>query len=101
MQEEPIATPHDDGDEHSDSPADADDEIDNLPQEKRIQLAVAASQAKLMSERKAAIYYRVSRSTVQDRAKGILTRKEAHAHERSLTSPQEEILTEWIKVRTC
>jgi hypothetical protein len=106
-QEEPtaIATPPGD---HPDSPVDADDaddaddEIEHLPQEKRIQLAVAASQAKLMSERKAADYYGVPRSTVQARAKGILTRKEAHAHERSLTSPQEEILAEWIKVRaTC
>lgn len=99
VQEEPaaIATP---SDEHPESPVDADNEIEHLPQEKRIQLAVAASQAKLMSERKAADYYGVPRSTVQARAKGVLTRTEAHAHERSLTSPQEEILAEWIKVRT-
>jgi hypothetical protein len=88
-------------DDHPDSPNDDDDDISNLPQEKRIQLAVAATQAKLMSERKAAAYYGVPRTTVQRRAQGILTRKDAHIHERSLTPAQEDILAEWIKVGMC
>ncbi|KAJ7781960.1 hypothetical protein DFH07DRAFT_1017888 [Mycena maculata] len=86
--------------EHPDSTIDADDaddDIGELPQEKRIQLAVAAAQGKLMSERKAAIYYRVSRTTVQRRIDGILARKDAHIHERRLTPAQEDILAEWIK----
>ncbi|KAF7326528.1 DDE-domain-containing protein [Mycena venus] len=89
-------------DEHPDSPNDANDDNDDndisrLPQEKRIQFAVAATQAQLMSERKAATYYGVPRTTVQRRAQGILTRKDAHIHERSLTPAQEDILAEWIK----
>lgn len=90
--------------EHSVSPVDADDaddDIKDLPQEKRIQLAVAATQAKLMSERKAAIYYGVSRTTVQRRSQGILARKEAHIHQRRLTPAQDDVLAEWIKVRIC
>lgn len=92
-------------DEHPNSPVDADDDdddnIEHLPQGKRIQLAVAAARAKLMSQRKAAIYYRVPRTTVQDRINGVLPRTEAHIHERSLTPAQEEVLAEWIKVRMC
>ncbi|KAJ7740421.1 hypothetical protein DFH07DRAFT_926544 [Mycena maculata] len=92
--------------EHQESPVDAglddddDYDLELLPQEKRIQLALAASQAGLVSQRKAALYYRVPRSTVQDRVKGRLTRGEAHIHERLLTRPQEDVLTEWIKVLT-
>lgn len=92
--------------EHQDSPVDTDpdDDDDNdpalLPQEKRIQLALAVSQAGLMSQRKAALYYSVPRSTLQDRAKGRLTRGDAHVHERLLTKPQEDVLAEWIKVLT-
>ncbi|KAJ7333309.1 hypothetical protein DFH08DRAFT_881034, partial [Mycena albidolilacea] len=45
-----------------------------------------------MSQRKAALYYSVPRSTLQDRAKGRLTRGDAHVHERLLTKPQEDSL---------
>jgi hypothetical protein len=88
--------------EDPDLPVDAedtDDDLEHLPQEKRIQLAVAATQAKLMSERKAAIYFGVSRTTVNRRANGILSRTEGHIHERRLSPAQEDILAEWIKVR--
>ncbi|KAJ7311687.1 hypothetical protein DFH08DRAFT_897426 [Mycena albidolilacea] len=50
-----------------------------------------------MSQRKAALYYSVPRSTLQDRAKGRLTRGDAHVHERLLNKPQEDVLAEWIK----
>ncbi|KAJ7718403.1 hypothetical protein DFH07DRAFT_784935 [Mycena maculata] len=65
--------------EHHESPVDAglddDDnyELELLPQEKHIQLALATSRAGLMSQRKAALYYRVLRSAVQGRVKGRLT----------------------------
>jgi hypothetical protein len=75
-----------------------DGDLEYLSYERRVQMAVAASQSDLMSERKAAIYYRVARTTVQDRAKGALTRNDAHLHERKLTQPQEDVLAEWIKV---
>lgn len=96
-----IVTPPNDSDSPVDAHACDDDEIEHMPQEKHIQLAVAATQAKVMSERKAAIYYRVPRTTVQGRVKGALSRTEAHAHERKLTEPQEDMLAEWVKVRMC
>ncbi|KAJ7806579.1 hypothetical protein B0H14DRAFT_3483955 [Mycena olivaceomarginata] len=86
--------------EHPDSPNDANDDnnnISDLPLKKHIQLAVAATQAKLMSEHKAATYYGVPRTTVKRGAKGILTCKDPYIHERSLTPAQEDILAEWIK----
>jgi hypothetical protein len=90
--------------ERAELPVDAhncdDGDLEHLPYERRVQMAVAASQSGLMSERKAAIYYRVARTTVQDRAKGALTRNDAHLHERKLTQPQEDVLSEWIKVRS-
>ncbi|KAJ7246022.1 hypothetical protein C8J57DRAFT_968506, partial [Mycena rebaudengoi] len=65
--------------------------------EARLQLAVAAVQTKTLSERKAAIYYHVPRTTVQNRINGMVSREEAHAYERSLSSPQEEVLVKWVK----
>ncbi|KAJ7766469.1 DDE superfamily endonuclease-domain-containing protein [Mycena maculata] len=80
------------------SPVDTDDDdFENMPKEKHIQLAIAAIQANIISERKAAIYYRVPRTTVQRRATGILTRVEAHVHRRSLSQAQEDVLAEWVK----
>lgn len=63
-----------------------------------MQLAIAAIESKILSERKAAIYYCVSRTTLQHRQQGMLTRTEAHAHERRLTAAQEDVLVEWVKV---
>ncbi|KAJ6605916.1 hypothetical protein B0H10DRAFT_359799 [Mycena sp. CBHHK59/15] len=86
-QDEPtvvVAAPDEDPDSLVDT-EDTDDDIADLPQEKRIQLAVAVTQGKLMSERKASIYYGVPRTTMQRRAQGVLTRQEAHIHERRLT----------------
>ncbi|KAJ7785014.1 hypothetical protein DFH07DRAFT_763626 [Mycena maculata] len=64
--------------EHQESPVDTgldddDDYLELLPQEKHIQLALTASQAGLLSQRKAALYYRVLHSTVQGCVKGCLT----------------------------
>ncbi|KAF7335145.1 DDE-domain-containing protein [Mycena venus] len=88
-------------DERPESPVDAhncdDGDLEHLPHEKRIQLAVAASQSGRMSQRKAAQYYRVPRTSVQDRANGVLIRSDAHLHERKLTKAQEDVLAEWIK----
>jgi hypothetical protein len=41
-----------------------DDDLEHLSCEERMQLAVTAVRASVMSERKAAIYYRVVRSTL-------------------------------------
>lgn len=78
-----------------------DDSFEDMPKEKCIQLAIIAVESKTMSERKAAIYYDVPRTTVQNRAKGMLIRMEAHAYRRNLSQPQENMLAEWVKVRTC
>jgi hypothetical protein len=75
-----------------------DEDLDDLPIERRLQLAIAAAGARLMSQCKAAIFYKVPRTTVQDRMNRVLTRVDAHAHERRLTNVQEDILAEWIKV---
>jgi hypothetical protein len=76
-----------------------DEDIADLPQEKRVQLALAAIEGKLLSERKAAIYFSVHRSMLQRRLQGVKSHKEAHIHERKLTPAQEDVLTEWTKVR--
>lgn len=65
--------------------------------------ALVASGIKLdgnpkLSIRNTALQYNVPRSTLTDRWNGTPTRKEGHAHELLLTSPQEEVLVEWIKV---
>lgn len=84
------------------SPVNTDDDgFEDIPKEKRIQLAITAVESKTMSKRKAAIYYNVPRTNVQNRAKGMLVRLEAHAYRRKLSQPQENMLAEWVKVRTC
>jgi hypothetical protein len=93
-------TSDDDEGAASDAAAGDDEDLEHLPLERRIQLAMAAVQTGVMSDRKAALYYRAPHTTIQRRIKGVLPRREAHAHERSLTNPQEEVLAEWIKVRT-
>jgi hypothetical protein len=75
-----------------------DEDLDDLPTERRLQLAIAAAGARLMSQRKATIFYKVPCTTVQDRMNGVLTRVDAHAHEHRLTDVQEDVLAEWIKV---
>ncbi|KAF7335093.1 DDE-domain-containing protein [Mycena venus] len=81
----------------------ADDDLELLSQEERIQLAIATiNKAEIsgrrISERAAAIYFRVPRATLQDRRRGVLTRVQGHAHERALSSAQEDVLAEWVKV---
>lgn len=81
-------------------------ELDALPQEERIQLAIKAinnSSRKpdgtpSLSARQAALAFNIPRSTLTDRLNGKPTRSEAHAHEQALTPVQEEVLVEWIKV---
>ncbi|KAF7343027.1 DDE-domain-containing protein [Mycena venus] len=75
-----------------------DNDLEHLPYEKRVQLALTAIRAGVMSERGACKYYRVTRETVQNRAKGVPTHTEAHAHERKLSEAKESILKEWVKV---
>lgn len=79
--------------------APAGNELENLTQEQRLQLAITAIANKVMSERAAAKYYAVPRSTLQDRRHGVPTRVEAHASERLLGVHQEGVLKEWVKVR--
>lgn len=75
-----------------------DVDLEHLPMEARIQLALTAIEVSGTSERKAALYYRVNRGTLQNRIKGIQPRGEAHVEERKLTRAQEDVLTEWVKV---
>lgn len=77
----------------------ADIDLDHLSEEQRMVLAIAAIQTSNIAQRKAARDYRVPRGTLKNRLKGIRPRAEAHAHERKLTAAQEEVLTEWVKVR--
>ncbi|KAF8172226.1 hypothetical protein K438DRAFT_1981677 [Mycena galopus ATCC 62051] len=80
--------------------ANDDEDLEDHPTERRIQLAVTAVQTKVLSERGAEIYYRVPRTTIQNRIEGMVSRQEAHAVWRSLSKPQEEVLVEWTKVWT-
>jgi hypothetical protein len=80
--------------------------LSGLTQVQRIERALAALAASgtkrdgnpNLSIRKAAIGYEVPRSTLTDRWHGIPTRREAHAYQLLLTTAQEEVLVEWIKV---
>ncbi|KAJ7722235.1 hypothetical protein DFH07DRAFT_783913 [Mycena maculata] len=85
-------------DESDDEDELCDDELEHLTHEERVQLALTAIRTSVMSQRKACLYYRVTRGTVQNRAKGIPTRTEGHAHERKVSEAKESILKEWVKV---
>jgi hypothetical protein len=75
------------------------------PQDKHIELAIAAiidagnkaDGTPKLSQYKAASIYHVPRSTLGDRMKGVPVRAEAHAHQRTLSAAEEEILVEWAK----
>jgi helix-turn-helix, Psq domain len=79
-----------------------------LPQEDCIQLAISAinkagkntNGKSLLSVRKAASIYDVSRSTLGDCIKGLPTHAEVHADQQAL-SVAEEVVVEWAKVLGC
>jgi hypothetical protein len=81
-------------------------DLTEMTQDERMELsfaALVASGTKLdgkpnLSIRNTALLYDVPRSTLNDRWNGIPTRKEGHRRELLLTSAQEEVLVEWIKV---
>jgi hypothetical protein len=54
-----------------------------------------------LSIQKTAVSYEVPQSMLNDHWNGTPTHKEGHAHELLLTSVQEEVLVEWIKVMGC
>ncbi|KAJ6479063.1 hypothetical protein C8R45DRAFT_832825, partial [Mycena sanguinolenta] len=68
-------------------------------EEERMKLAVETTNKGLLSERGAAKYYRVPRATLQSRRQGVLTRVEAHVHERVVSPVQEDVLVGWAEVR--
>ena len=72
----------------------------DLPQEDRMNLAIAActNPNRKISINMAASAYRVVRSTLQNQIKGMQTRQEAHTGELLLSKPEEQVLAEWIKV---
>lgn len=82
------------------------DEIQNLSQDEHIELAIigirnagkTAQGNDILSLRKAATIYQVTRQTLANRILGMKTRVKAHEHERNLTSAQEDVLVEWVKV---
>jgi hypothetical protein len=84
-------------------------DLSDLTQVQRMELAFAALVASgtkpdgnpNLSIRQTAIQYEVPRSTLNDRWNGTPTCKEGHAHELLLTTAQEEVLVEWIKVMGC
>jgi hypothetical protein len=66
-------------------------------QEGRIQLAISdLKNQKISSVRQAARIYNVSRSTLQDRLKGMTYRAETRANGHKLTKSEEDSLIKWI-----
>lgn len=82
------------------------DDILSLPQEDRIQLAIKAitkagykpNGDQQLSTRKAAGAYRVPRSTLGDRMRGLQTCAQAHVGQQNLSPAEEEVLVKWAKV---
>ena len=70
--------------------------------ENRIQLALADLETKrFTSVRKAAEFYSVPRSTLQDRFNGKPTRQEGHSYRQVLSPLQEEMLAKWCLDLEC
>ena len=80
--------------------------LSDLTKAQRMELALAALIASgikpdgnpNLSIQKTAIDYEVPCSTLNDQWNGTLTHKEGHTHELLLTTAQEEVLINWIKV---
>lgn len=82
-------------------------DISELSKDERIQLAITAVHASglkpdglttCLSLREAAKLYDVPRGTLTDRYNGVRTRAEAHEHEQLLSTAQEAVVVDWIKV---
>jgi hypothetical protein len=69
----------------------------SVPCEERVLLAVRAyQQGQFESTRKAATAYDVPQSTVSDRLRGVIPRREAQRNNLKLTATEETALTQWI-----
>ena len=98
-----IDEPQDPFDPATDMHADADLDLQEVDIEVRYRWAMAAVQGgrRGLSARKAAVLYRLPRTTLDARLLGVKSRQEAHEHEWVLGSAQEAVLVEWVKVATC
>jgi len=91
---------------HISSPS---DDLQTLSQDERIELAIIAIRNAgktaqghdVLSLQNTATIYQVTRQTLANHILGMKTRVEAHEHERNLTSAQEDVLVEWVKVMGC
>src|SRR6266850_1608360 len=82
-------------------------DISELSKEEHIQLAITAVHASglkpdslttCLSLREAAKFYDVPQGTLTDRYSGVRTRAEAHEHEQLLSTAQEAVVVDWVKV---
>ncbi|KAM4061557.1 Tc5 transposase DNA-binding domain-containing protein [Hirsutella rhossiliensis] len=68
-----------------------------VPREERVLLAVRAyQQGQFESTRKAAAAYDVPQSTVSDRLRGVIRRRDAQVNNLKLTATEETALVQWI-----
>ncbi|KJZ68300.1 hypothetical protein HIM_12308 [Hirsutella minnesotensis 3608] len=68
-----------------------------VPREERVLLAVRAyQQGQFKSTRKAAAAYDVPQSTVSDRLRGVIRRRDAQMNNLKLTATEETALVQWI-----
>lgn len=71
-------------------------------QENHLQMAISAYKTgKISSQLKAAEIFGVPRSTLQDRLRGINSRKETHANGHKLTKYEEESLKNNYEMQIC
>ncbi|KAM4059765.1 helix-turn-helix, psq domain-containing protein [Hirsutella rhossiliensis] len=69
----------------------------SVPREERVLLAVRAyQQGQFESTRKAAAAYDVPQSTVSDRLRGVIRRRDAQVNNLKLTATEETALVQWI-----
>ncbi|KAM4062546.1 DDE superfamily endonuclease [Hirsutella rhossiliensis] len=69
----------------------------SVPREERVLLAVRAyQQGQFKSTRKAAAAYDVPQSTVSDRLRGVIRRRDAQMNNLKLTATEETALVQWI-----
>lgn len=84
-------------------------DISKLNLEQHIQLAIKAIDDSVvlqdghqkLSIQKAAEAFHVAHTSLQDCYRGVLPKKKAHTLQKKLTSVQEDILVQWIKVQGC
>jgi hypothetical protein len=69
----------------------------SIPHEERVLHAVHAyQQGQFRSTHKAAIAYDVPQSTVSDRLRGVLPRRDARIKNQKLTATEDTALVQWI-----